>query len=85
MALRYQTLFNFQAPPGHQAEDALSKIHLDLVAAVRDHLEHAGIPRTRMFVADYCTACRTDMLYSFRKEGVLAGRMMAMIGMRPEA
>ncbi|HEV2246932.1 MAG TPA: peptidoglycan editing factor PgeF [Terriglobia bacterium] len=85
MALRYQTLFNFQAPPGHQAEDALSKIHLDIVEAVRYQLEHAGIPRTRIFVADYCTACRTDMFYSFRKEGALAGRMMAMIGMRPEA
>ena len=83
MALRYQTLFNFQAPPGHQAEDALSKIHLDLAAAVRDQLEHAGVPRTRIFVADYCTACRTDMFYSFRQEGALAGRMMAMIGMRP--
>ena len=85
MALRYQTLFNFQAPPGHQAEDALSKIHLDLVAAVRDQLEHAGVPRTRIFVADYCTACHTDMFCSFRKEGALAGRMLAMIGMRLEA
>lgn len=85
MALRYQTLFNLQAPPGHQAEDALSKIHLDLAAVVRYQLEHGGVPSSRIFVADYCTACRTDLFYSFRKEGALAGRMMAMIGMRPEA
>lgn len=83
MALRYQTLFTLQAPPGHQAEDPLSKIHLDLAAAVGYQLEHAGIPRRRIFVADYCTACRTDLFYSFRKEGALAGRMMAVIGMRP--
>ncbi|HEX5412494.1 MAG TPA: peptidoglycan editing factor PgeF [Terriglobia bacterium] len=85
MALRYQTLFNLQAPPGHQSEDSLSKVHLDLAAVVRYQLEHAGLPRSRIFVADYCTACRTDLFYSFRKEGSQAGRMMAMIGMRPAA
>lgn len=84
MALRYQTLFTLQAPPGHQTEDALSKAHLDLAAVVRYQLEHAGVPASRIFVADYCTACRTDLFYSFRKEGALAGRMMAVIGMRPD-
>ncbi|TAM81122.1 MAG: peptidoglycan editing factor PgeF [Acidobacteria bacterium] len=82
MALRYQTLFMHQAPPGHQLEDALSKVHLDLAAVVRYQLEHAGVPGRQIYVADYCTACRTDLFYSFRKEGALAGRMMAVIGMR---
>ena len=85
MALRYQTLFNLQAPPGHQSEGSISKVHLDLAAVVRYQLEQAGIPRSRIFLADYCTACRRDLFYSFRKEGALAGRMMAVIGMRPEA
>ena len=82
MALRYRTLFTLQAPPGHQAEDKFSKVHLDLPAAVRYQLEHAGVPAAQIYVADYCTACRTDVFYSFRKEGALAGRMMAVIGMR---
>jgi purine-nucleoside/S-methyl-5'-thioadenosine phosphorylase / adenosine deaminase len=82
MALRYQTLFMLQAPPGHQMEDSFSKVHLDLAAAVRYQLENAGVPAGRIDVADYCTACRTDLFYSFRKEGARAGRMMAVIGMR---
>ena len=83
MALRFETLFRLQAPPGHRAEDALSKIHLDLAAVARYQLEHAGVPPGQIHVADYCTACRTDLFYSYRKEGSLAGRMMAVIGMRP--
>lgn len=82
MALRYQTLFTLQAPPGHKAENSFSKVHLDLAAAVRYQLEHAGVPAGQIFVADYCTACRTDLFYSYRKEGSLAGRIMAVIGMR---
>ena len=85
MALRYQTLFTLQAPPGHQMEDSFSKVHFDLAAAVRNQLEHAGVPPRQIYVADYCTACRTDLFYSYRKEGALAGRMMAVIGMRPPA
>lgn len=82
MALRYQTLFTLQAPPGHQMEDSFSKVHLDLAAAVRYQLEHAGVPAGRIHVADFCTACRTDLFCSYRREGAMAGRMMAVIGMR---
>jgi purine-nucleoside/S-methyl-5'-thioadenosine phosphorylase / adenosine deaminase len=82
MALRYQTLFMLQAPPGHQMEDRFSKVHLDLAAVARYQLVHAGVPGSQIYVADYCTACRTELFYSFRKEGALAGRMMAVIGMR---
>ena len=82
MALRYQTLFVLQAPPGHRMEEAFSKVHLDLAAVVRYQLEHAGVPGSQIYVADYCTACRTDLFYSYRKQGSLAGRMMAVIGMR---
>lgn len=83
MALRYQTLFTLQAPPGHPAEGPLSKVHLDLAAVASYQLEQAGIPPAQIYTADYCTACRTDLFYSYRKEGAVAGRMMAVIGMRP--
>jgi purine-nucleoside/S-methyl-5'-thioadenosine phosphorylase / adenosine deaminase len=82
MALRYQVPFMNQAPPGHRVEEQ-SKVHLDLAAVACYQLEHAGVPRDQIYVADYCTACRTDLFYSYRKEASLAGRMLAMIGMRP--
>jgi purine-nucleoside/S-methyl-5'-thioadenosine phosphorylase / adenosine deaminase len=85
MALRYQTLFTLQAPPGHRTENSFSKVHLDLAAVVCHQLERAGVPDSQIYVADYCTACRTDLFYSYRKEGSLAGRMVAVIGMRPAA
>jgi purine-nucleoside/S-methyl-5'-thioadenosine phosphorylase / adenosine deaminase len=85
MALRSQTLFTLQAPPGHGMEDSFAKVHLDLAAVVCYQLEHAGVPGSQIYVADYCTACRTDLFYSFRKEGARAGRMMAVIGMRQPA
>jgi YfiH family protein len=85
MALRYQTLFTLQAPPGHRMGDSFSKVHLDLAAVVCHQLEHAGVPGSQIYVADYCTACHTDLFYSYRKEGSLAGRMVAVIGMRPDA
>jgi hypothetical protein len=34
---------------------------------------------------DFCTACRTDLFYSYRQEGSRAGRMMAVIGICPKA
>lgn len=81
MALRYQTLFTLQAPPGHQVEER--KAHLDLAAVARYQLEQTGIPPSQIYMADYCTACRTDLFFSYRKEGIRAGRMLAVIGMRP--
>src|SRR5579875_2650148 len=85
MAQRYQTLFALQSPPGHQSEQALAKVHLNLAAAVSYQLEQAGVPSRQIYVADYCTACRTDLFYSYRKEGALAGRMITVIGMQPPA
>jgi YfiH family protein len=81
-ANRRLPLFFSQAPPGHQLNEH-SGVYLDLVAAARYQLEQAGVPPTQIYAADYCTSCRNDLFYSFRKEGSLAGRMMAVIGIRP--
>jgi len=69
-------------PPGHGPEAHLVP-HLDLVAAVRDQLQRAGIRPSNVLVADACTACRTDLFFSHRKEGKGTGRTMAVIGIRP--
>lgn len=60
-----------------------STAHLDLVAVARDQLRSAGMPPSNIEAAPFCTACRTDLFFSHRKEGSRTGRMMAVIGIRP--
>jgi polyphenol oxidase len=66
-------------PPGHPLPSP--SVHLDLVAANRAILAEAGVPSGRIFASDVCTACRTDLLFSYRREHP-TGRMMAAIGIR---
>lgn len=71
-------------PPGH-GSDFAPRPHLDLVAAARYQLRRAGLRESHIHVADFCTACRTDLFFSYRKEGSHSGRMMSVIGIRPQA
>jgi hypothetical protein len=66
-------------PPGHQPPEP--RAYLDLIAANRSILSAAGVPSGNIFSSDFCTACRTDLFFSFRRERV-TGRMMAAIGIR---
>lgn len=66
-------------PPGHQPPEP--RVHLDLVAANRSILSAAGVRPGSIFSSGFCTACRTDLFFSFRRERV-TGRMMAAIGIR---
>lgn len=50
------------------------KLFVDLAAAIRDDLRAAGIPPDRIETSRLCTSCRSDLLYSFRREGNHAGR-----------
>ena len=67
-------------PPGHVPPPP--RVQLDLRAANRWQLIDAGVPQARIDVSDLCTACRTDLLFSYRREGTKTGRMMAVIGVR---
>jgi len=78
-AERYPTLSTH--PPGHRPDHAPAA-HLDLVRVARRQLIAAGMQPSKIQAADFCTACRPDLFYSFRKEGARAGRMMAVIGIR---
>lgn len=69
-------------PPGHQPPPP--RVHLDLRAANRWQLLEAGVAARNISSSDLCTACRTDLLFSFRREGKSSGRLMAVIGIRPE-
>lgn len=43
--------------------------HFDLRAVSCWQLVEAGIPPENIEVADVCTSCRTDLFYSYRREG----------------
>lgn len=66
-------------PPGHPP--SAPKVHLDLIAANRSILSNSGVPSEQILCSDFCTACRTDLFFSYRRERV-TGRMIAAIGIR---
>jgi YfiH family protein len=70
-------------PPCYNAASKPSA-HLDLVAVAQDQLRSAGLAPHHVAAADFCTACCTDLFYSYRREGDGAGRMLAVVGIRPE-
>lgn len=67
------------APPGHAPEPP--RVHLNLIAANRDILVSAGVNPEKIAISEFCTSCRTDLFFSYRKER-RTGRMMAAIGIR---
>ncbi len=68
------------APPGHQPPPR--NVHLDLPKANRAQLLAAGLRPQNIFSSGLCTACRTDLFFSHRREGALSGRLLSVIGMR---
>jgi len=67
-------------PPGHQPPP--KNVLLDLRKANRGQLLGAGLRASNIFVSDLCTACRRDLLFSYRKEGAQSGRLLSVIGIR---
>jgi polyphenol oxidase len=65
-------------PPGHQPPP--KNVRLDLRKANRSQLLAAGLRDSNIFVSNLCTACHTDLLFSYRKEGASSGRHLATIG-----
>jgi YfiH family protein len=80
--IRYPMLFLNQRAPGHG--DMGPEIHLDLVAANQYQLKDAGVREEHIFVVEGCTACNTKRFFSHRAEFGKAGRMISVIGIRPE-
>jgi len=69
------------APPGH--EPPPPHVRLDLIAANRWQLLEAGINAANIISSRLCTSCRTDLLFSYRRERGRTGRMLSLIGLRP--
>ena len=67
-------------PPGHEAP--APRLRLDLRAANRSQIEAVGVPPNQILSSTLCTSCRTDLLFSHRREKGRTGRQMAVIGIR---
>ncbi len=76
---RHSILFLSAYPPGH-APEHLPAARLDLAVVARHQLVTAGLKPANILIADYCTACRTDLFFSHRREGPATGRQAAVIG-----
>jgi YfiH family protein len=79
---RYPLLFLTARAPGHSTLPV--NIFLDLVEANRRQLVDAGVPAKNIESSDLCTSCRTDLLFSYRAEKGVTGRLMGVAGIRPE-
>lgn len=77
---RYPLLFLTSRAPGHS--DLPKKIFLNLAEANRRQLLDAGVLAKNIEASDLCTACNTDLLFSYRKEKGGTGRMLAAIGIK---
>ena len=59
------------------------KWRLDIETANILGLRNAGIRPENLGAGGFCTACRTDEFYSWRKEKGLTGRQAALVALLP--
>jgi polyphenol oxidase len=78
---KYPLLFLTARAPGHG--ELPPKIFLDLAEANRRQLTDAGVLAKNITASELCTACRPDLLFSYRAEKGITGRMMGVAGIRP--
>jgi polyphenol oxidase len=67
-------------PPGHQPPP--KNVFLDLRKANQSQLLAAGVNPRNIQTLDLCTACRPDLLFSYRKQGPSSGRLMSAIAIQ---
>ena len=77
---KYPLLFLTARAPGHG--ELPVKLFLDLVEANRRQLLDAGLLAKNIDTAAPCTSCHTELLFSFRAEKGVTGRMMGAAGIR---
>jgi YfiH family protein len=75
---KYPLLFLTARAPGHS--ELPVKIFLDLVEANLRQLMDAGVTAKKIEASALCTACRPDLLFSFRAEKGVTGRLMGVVG-----
>lgn len=79
---KYPMLFLTQRAPGHSPIGP--SLHVNLAEANRWQLLDAGLKAEAVRVVGGCTQCQHDLFFSHRGQKGRAGRMMSVIGVRPE-
>ena len=77
---KYPLLFLTARAPGHS--ELPVNIFLDLVEANRRQLLDAGLLAKNIDAVGPCTACHPELLFSFRAEKGVTGRMMGAAGIK---
>ena len=77
---KYPLLFLTARAPGHS--ELPTKIFLDLAEANRRQLIDVGVLPKNISTSPLCTACHPEMLFSYRAEKGVTGRMMGAAGIR---
>ena len=77
---KYPLLFLTARAPGHG--DLPTRLFLDLVEANRRQLVDIGAIAKNIEASLLCTSCRQDLLFSYRAEKGITGRMLAVAGIR---
>jgi copper oxidase (laccase) domain-containing protein len=75
-------LFLTQRAPGHSPIGP--SLHLNLIEANRRQLLAAGLKPRAIQTVGGCTSCQREIFFSHRASQSHAGRMMSVIGIRPE-
>ena len=65
--------------PGVLQKTMADKGMLDLKKLIRHQILACGIPEHQVERMDYCTHCRDDLFFSYRREGKVYGTMMSGI------
>ena len=78
---KYPLLFLTGRAPGHS--ELPVKIFLDLVEANQRQLMDAGLAEKNINSSAPCTACHRDVLFSFRGDRGVTGRLLGIAGIRP--
>jgi hypothetical protein len=80
---KYPMLFMTQRAPGHSPIGP--SLHLNLIEANRRQLLAAGLKPRAIHLVGGCTSCQRELFFSHRASQGHAGRMMSVIGIRPDA
>jgi YfiH family protein len=71
-----------QRAPGHSLIGL--NLHLDLIEANRRQLLSAGLADSAIQIVRGCTSCHPNLFFSHRNSKGHCGRMMSVIGVRPQ-
>jgi YfiH family protein len=77
---KYPLLFLTARAPGHS--ELPTNLFLDLVEANHRQLVDAGVSAKNIDSSPLCTSCRKDLLFSYRAEKGVTGRMMGVVGIK---